>query len=74
MTNREPKWVFCSFKLEIGCFSEETVLNCHRIVKRTKSLLPEMLGNKRTVFNQTPDGILVLSITKRNRYGLRFCT
>lgn len=33
MTNREPKQVFCSFNLEIGCFYEETVLNCHKIVK-----------------------------------------
>ena len=33
MTNREPKQVFCSFNLEIGCFYEETVLNCHEIVK-----------------------------------------
>jgi hypothetical protein len=47
MTNGEPNWVYCSFKLEIGCFYEETVLNCHRIVKQTnpQSLAdPEIKG------------------------------
>lgn len=51
MTIGELNWIFCAFYLEIGCFIEETVLNCHRIVKELTPYSLATLGKVRAVFN-----------------------